>query len=51
MEKLAKNEIIWDEKINVKFYGNISNDAVVEMLKNMQLLILPSWRRYARYFD
>lgn len=42
MNTLAKNEIIWDEKIKVKCYGNISNDAVIEMLKKMQLLILPS---------
>lgn len=34
--------IFWDENIQVKFYGSIQNSEVLELLKNMQILLLPS---------
>ena len=38
----ANENITWDENIGVKHYGNILNNAVLELLKSMQILILPS---------
>ncbi len=34
--------VVWDKKINVHFYGNVSNDRVIALLKDMQIFILPS---------
>ena len=34
--------ILWNEGINVNFYGNVSNEEVMQLLPKMQLLILPS---------
>jgi len=38
----AIENITWDENIRVRHYGNMLNDAVLELLKSMQILILPS---------
>ncbi len=38
----ANENITWDENIRVRHYGNMLNDAVLELLKSMQILILPS---------
>ena len=37
-----KEKIEWDGNIPVKFYGNIPNNEVLELLKRMQILLLPS---------
>lgn len=34
--------VVWDKKINVHFYGNLSNERLLELLKDMQIFILPS---------
>ena len=36
------DNVVWDKKINVHFYGNVSNDRILALLKDMQILILPS---------
>lgn len=35
-------DVVWDENIHVRFYGNIPNEQMLELLKKMQILILPS---------
>lgn len=34
--------VVWDKEINVHFYGNVSNDRILSLLKDMQIFILPS---------
>jgi len=38
----ANENITWDEHVTVRHYGDMLNDAVLELLKSMQILILPS---------
>jgi glycosyltransferase involved in cell wall biosynthesis len=41
MESTDK-KVVWNENINVCFYGNISNEKVVQLLKSMHIILLPS---------
>jgi len=41
-EGTMKEEVVWDNSINVHFYKDISNDRVLQLLAEMELFILPS---------